>query len=79
MPGVEMKVLTARWLAGGVAAVSVALIAGSLALAFADRHLVSARLGTTITGRLPVPAAMAIVSTGKPLWASDAAGIAVMT
>jgi signal transduction histidine kinase len=39
-----MKILTARWLAGGVAAVSVALIAGSLALAVADRHLVSARL-----------------------------------
>jgi signal transduction histidine kinase len=39
-----MKVLTARWLAGGVAAVSVALIAGSLALAVAGGHLVSARL-----------------------------------
>jgi signal transduction histidine kinase len=39
-----MKVQTARWVAGGVAAVSVALMAGSLALALADRHLVSARL-----------------------------------
>ena len=39
-----MRVLAARWLAGGVAAASVALMAGSLALALADRRLVSARM-----------------------------------
>ena len=39
-----MRVLTARWLAGGVAAASVALMTGSLALALADRDLVSARM-----------------------------------
>jgi signal transduction histidine kinase len=39
-----MRILTARWLAGGVAAASVTLIAGSLALTFADQHLVSARM-----------------------------------
>jgi signal transduction histidine kinase len=39
-----MRVLTARWVAGGVAAVSVALIAGALALALVDRHRVSASL-----------------------------------
>jgi hypothetical protein len=39
-----MRVVTARWVAGGVAAVSVALIAGALVLAFVDRHRVSAAL-----------------------------------
>jgi signal transduction histidine kinase len=39
-----MRVLTARWVAGGVAAVSVALILGGLALAYVDRHLVPAGL-----------------------------------
>jgi signal transduction histidine kinase len=61
-----MRVLAARWLAGGVAAASVALMAGSLALALADRlAALGGRLevrsapgqGTTITGHLPVPAA----------------------
>ena len=37
-----MRVRTARWVAGGVAAASVALIAGGLALAYVDRHLVRA-------------------------------------
>jgi signal transduction histidine kinase len=39
-----VRALTARWVAGGVAAGSVALMAGGLALAYADRHLVPARL-----------------------------------
>jgi signal transduction histidine kinase len=39
-----MRVLTARRVAGGLAAVSVALIAGALALTFVDRHRVSASL-----------------------------------
>ena len=37
-----MRVRTARWASGGVAAASVALIAGGLALAYVDRHLVGA-------------------------------------
>ena len=39
-----MRVLTARRVAGGVAAASAALIAGGLVLAYADRHLVPANL-----------------------------------
>ncbi len=39
-----MRVRTARWVAGGVAAASVALIAGGLALAYVDQHLVRADL-----------------------------------
>ena len=39
-----MRVVTARWVAGGVAAASVALIAGALALWYVDRHRVSAAL-----------------------------------
>src|SRR5215831_8051917 len=42
--GDGMRVQTARWVAGGAAAVSVALIAGALLLAYADRHLVPADL-----------------------------------
>ena len=42
--GWGMKVVTARWVAGGVAAVSVALLAGGLVLAVVDRHRVSAGL-----------------------------------
>jgi len=37
-----MRVLTARWVAGCAAGVSVALIAGGLAWAYVDRHLVPA-------------------------------------
>jgi hypothetical protein len=41
---------TARWVAGCVAAVSVALIGAGLALAYADRHLVSASMtGWTVS------------------------------
>jgi len=39
-----MRVQTIRWVAGGAAAVSVALIAGSLALAYLDQHRVPADL-----------------------------------
>jgi signal transduction histidine kinase len=39
-----MRVQTSRWVAGGAAAVSVALIAGTLPLAYADRHRVPADL-----------------------------------
>jgi signal transduction histidine kinase len=42
--GVGMRMVTARWVAGGVATASVALIAGAVALAFVDRHRVSAAL-----------------------------------
>ena len=38
----RMRAQTARWLAGGIAAGSIALMAGGLALAYADRHALSA-------------------------------------
>ena len=41
-----MRIPTARWVAGSLAAVSVALIAAGLALAYIDRHLVP----TSLTG-----------------------------
>jgi signal transduction histidine kinase len=37
-----MRARPARWVAGGIAAGSIALMAGGLALAYADRHLLSA-------------------------------------
>jgi signal transduction histidine kinase len=39
-----MRVLTARWVAGSAAAASVALAAAAMPVAYADRHLVPARL-----------------------------------
>src|SRR5580700_5706098 len=36
-----MSARTARWVAGWIAAGSIALIAGSMALAYLDRHLLS--------------------------------------
>ena len=41
-----MRVRTARWVAGGMAAAAVALIAGGLALAYVDQHLVAADLSS---------------------------------
>jgi len=44
-----MRVLTARWVAGCAAGISVALIAGGLAWAYVDRHLVPTdRMGWNI-------------------------------
>jgi hypothetical protein len=39
-----MRVLTARWVAGSAAVASVALTAAAVPVAYADRHLVPARL-----------------------------------
>ena len=81
-----MKILTARWLAGCVAAASVALIAGSLALTFADRHLVSARLAgwddvfSQVTD-LALPATGFVLASRRPRnpigWLFLAAGLAL--
>jgi signal transduction histidine kinase len=38
----RMRAQTARWLAGGIAAGSIALMAGGLVLSYADRHALSA-------------------------------------
>src|SRR5262249_43197771 len=37
-PGIRMRAQTARWVAGGTAAASAALIIGGLMLAYVDRH-----------------------------------------
>ena len=41
-----MSARTARWVAGWIAAGSIALIAGGIALAYLDRHLLSAATTT---------------------------------
>src|SRR5215813_9434117 len=73
-------------LAGGAAAVSVALIAGSLALAFADRYLVSARLAgwDDLFGQvtdLALPAVGFVLASRRPRnligWLLLAAGLAL--
>jgi signal transduction histidine kinase len=66
-----MRVLTARWLAGGVAAATVALMAGSLALASADRHLVSARMAgwddvVGLVTDLALPAVGFVLASRRP-------------
>jgi signal transduction histidine kinase len=68
-----MRVRTARWVAGCVAAVSVALIIGALALAYVDRHRVAANLTgwdySDIVGQvanLAVPVVGYILASRRP-------------
>ena len=42
VPGDPMRARTARWVAGGIAAGSVALMAAGLVLAYVDRHALPA-------------------------------------
>jgi signal transduction histidine kinase len=83
-----MRVLTARWVAGGIAAVSVALILGGLALAYLDRHLVAAGLNgwdfNDIFGQvanLAVPVVGFVLASRRPGnrigWLFLAAGLAL--
>jgi signal transduction histidine kinase len=81
-----MKVVTARWVAGGVAAVSVALLAGGLVLAVVDRHRVSAGLTgwddvfTQVTD-LALPVVGFVLASRRPAnrigWLFLAAGLAL--
>jgi len=60
-----MRARTARWVAGCVAAGSVALIGGGLALAYADRHLVPASMTDwTVSGVSGQVVNMAVPVTG---------------
>jgi hypothetical protein len=66
-----MRVLTARQVAGGAAAASVALIADATVLAFADRHRVSAGLTGWddffgLVTDLAVPAVGFILASRRP-------------
>jgi signal transduction histidine kinase len=86
--GRGMKVLTARWVAGGIAAVSVALMAGGLALAYVNRHRVPADLTgwnfSDVFGQvanLAVPAVGFVLASRRPAnrvgWLFLAAGLAL--
>jgi hypothetical protein len=81
-----MRVQTTRWVAGCTAAVSVALIAGALLLAYADRH----RLPADLTGwnfsdvfdgvaNLAVPVVGFVLASRRPAnrvgWAFLVAGL----
>jgi signal transduction histidine kinase len=83
-----MKVVTARWIAGGIAAVSVALMAGGLALAYVDRHRVPADLTgwdfSDVFGQvanLAVPVVGFVLASRRPAnrigWLFLAAGLAL--
>jgi signal transduction histidine kinase len=83
-----MKVLTARWVAGGVAAVSVALMAGGLALAYVNRDRVPADLTgwdfSDVFGQvanLTVPVVGFVLASRRPAnrigWLFLAAGLAL--
>src|SRR5262252_10441627 len=81
----RMRAQTARWLAGGVAAASIALMAGGLVLVYADRYLVPARLNTwdfsdvfTDVVNLAVPVVGFVLASRRPAnrvgWVFLAAG-----
>jgi signal transduction histidine kinase len=83
-----MKARTARWVAGGVAAVSVALIVGALILSYLNRHRVPADLtGWDFSGVLGQVAYLAVPVVGLVLaaqrpgnrigWLFLAAGLAL--
>jgi signal transduction histidine kinase len=86
--GVAMRVVTARRAAGCAAAASVGLMAGGLALAYADRHLVPARLAvwnfSYVFGQvanLAVPVVGLVLASRRPGnrigWLFLAAGLAL--
>jgi signal transduction histidine kinase len=83
-----MKVLTARWVAGGVAALSVALMAGALALVYVNRHRAPADLTgwdfSDVFGQvadLAVPVVGFVLASRRPAnrigWLFLAAGLAL--
>jgi signal transduction histidine kinase len=83
-----MKVLTARWVAGGVAALSVALMAGALALVYVNRHRAPVDLTnwdfSDVFGQvadLAVPVVGLVLASRRPAnrigWLFLAAGLAL--
>jgi two-component system NarL family sensor kinase len=81
-----MRVVTARWVAGCVAAASAALIAGALALALVDRHRVSAAMTgwddlLGLVTYVAVPAVGFVLASRRPAnrigWLFLAAGLAL--
>ena len=81
-----MRVVTARWVAGCVAAAAIALIAGALALALVDRHRVSAAMSGWddvfgLVTYVAVPAVGFVLASRRPAnrigWLFLAAGLAL--
>jgi signal transduction histidine kinase len=81
-----VRARTARWVAGWIAAGSIALIAGGMALAYLDRHLLSAAMTTwdfsdvleDVT-KLAIPVIGFVIASRRPAnrigWLSLAAGL----
>ena len=83
-----MRAPTARWIAGGIAAGSVGLMAAGLILAYADRHVLPAHLTTwdfsDVSGavsNLALPVTGFVVASRRPRnrigWLALAAGLAL--
>ncbi len=83
-----MQAPTARWIAGGIAAGSVGLMAAGLTLAYADRHVLPAHLTTwdfsDVSGavsNLALPVTGFVVASRRPRnrigWLALAAGLAL--
>ncbi len=83
-----MRVRTARWVADWIAAGSIALIAGGIALAYLDRHLLSAAMTTwdfsdVLDGvtELAIPVIGFVIASRRPGnrigWLFLAAGLAM--
>jgi signal transduction histidine kinase len=71
--GMAMRVLTARWAAGGLAVVSIALMAGGLVLAYVDRDLLRADMTgwnfSNVSGQvvnLAVPVVGFVLASRRP-------------
>src|SRR5215469_2148640 len=83
-----MRARTARWVAGGVAAGSLALMAGGMALAYVDRHALPADVTNWSfpavfqdVGNMAVPVLGFILASRRPAnrigWLFLAAGLAL--
>ncbi len=83
-----MRAPTARWVAGGIAAGSVGLMAAGLILAYADRHVLPAHLTTwdfsdvfLAVSNLALPVTGFVVASRRPRnrigWLALVAGLAL--
>ena len=83
-----MRARTARWVAGSIAAGSIALIAGGMAVAYLDRHLLSAATTTwdfsdvlTDVTKLAIPVIGFVIASRRPSnrigWLFLAAGLSL--
>jgi len=83
-----MRARTARWVAGGIAAGSIALMAGGVVLAYLDRHLLSAATTTwhfshvlSVVVDLGIPVIGFVIASRRPGnrigWLALAAGLAL--